>query len=146
MSEVEKLLEAQILRATERENALEKKFVAFEELASKNQEASNSKIADLKQQVESLKSALGGIGKPFDDGYGGSGATSAGNAICDSAVDSSAATAPTVQTSDDGSSIDIVACKGKVAFHSEECTVDPCALQESVRQVRNRLEKLAALP
>lgn len=73
MSEVESLLEAQILRATERENALEKKFAAFEELASKNQEASNSKIADLKQQVESLKSALGGIGKPFDDGYGGSG-------------------------------------------------------------------------
>ena len=73
MSVVEALLEAQILRATEREDALETKFAAFEAARNKHEEEAAATITELKEQVASLKASLGKIGKPFDDGYGGSG-------------------------------------------------------------------------
>ena len=124
-------MEEQIKQGAEREMALQGQMKAM-------QETNAVAMATMSAKLEALAGALSRLAAPLDDNDGGA---SAGT-FCDTVDGVGERTPQIFANGAAGGSLDLRACGGSIAMHSEQCSFDPCAVQQ---QLRHMQAKLAAL-
>jgi hypothetical protein len=102
------------------------------------QEANAVAMATMNAKLDALAGALTTLAAPLDDRDGGA---SAGT-FCDTADGAGLGAPEILANGAAGGSLDLRACGGSIAMHSEQCSFDPCAVQQQLRHVQ---AKLAAL-
>jgi len=153
LSGVNKLIEEQVVKNEVHVTRLEGKVsTQQEQMAAQAAEiaAQRSQIAEqgkqmqtLAQTVSTIKEALRTLAKPADvaptTGNSRNDGPCGGEVSDDIVGGGGSGVAPSIETSEDGQSLDIAACSGDMVLHTKECSIKPCLLQQQIIILQNKL-------
>ena len=96
------------------------------------------------QTVAAMKEALRTLAKPADvvPDTGDPRTDGPCGGMSDDIVDGDGGSSgfpPSIETTEDGQSLDIAACAGDMVLHTKECSINPCLLQQQVYVLQNKL-------